>query len=152
MPFNWPGGGLAEPGGRRIESGSPYVALQDAKDATGGIRQRPGTMRAPIHEGCRRNACTRSVRCAGSRSLVCNEHSSSLHGHLNMHTLHVGSVGELAPGHRLVLRGVCLDAGRLWLYKAWRPPIVGGSVCNGMSKNREWRWNLCHGVYFVTGG
>lgn len=33
-------------------------------------------------------------------------------------------IGELAPGHRLVVRGVCLDGGRLSLYYAWTPGLT----------------------------
>jgi hypothetical protein len=33
-------------------------------------------------------------------------------------------LGELAPGHRLVVRGVCLDGARLWLYYAWMPGLT----------------------------
>jgi hypothetical protein len=33
-------------------------------------------------------------------------------------------IGELAPGHRLLVRGVCLDRGRLWLYYAWTPGLT----------------------------
>jgi hypothetical protein len=32
-------------------------------------------------------------------------------------------LGELAPGRRLVVRGVCLDGGELWLYYAWTPGL-----------------------------
>ena len=34
-------------------------------------------------------------------------------------------VGELAPGHRLIVRGICLKYDRLWLYYAWVPGITG---------------------------
>ena len=34
------------------------------------------------------------------------------------------NIGELAPGHRLVVRGVCLDGDRLWLYYAWTPGLT----------------------------
>ena len=31
-------------------------------------------------------------------------------------------IGELAPGHRLTMRGLCLDRSRrLWLHYAWVP-------------------------------
>ena len=33
-------------------------------------------------------------------------------------------IGELAPGHRLVVRGVCLDGERLWVYYAWTPGLT----------------------------
>ena len=33
-------------------------------------------------------------------------------------------LGELAPGHRLMVRGVCLDGDRLWLYYAWTPGLI----------------------------
>ena len=34
-------------------------------------------------------------------------------------------VGELAPGHRLTMRGLCLDRSRrLWLHYAWVPGIT----------------------------
>lgn len=34
-------------------------------------------------------------------------------------------IGELAPGHRLVVRGVCLDIdGRMWLHYAWTPGLT----------------------------
>jgi hypothetical protein len=32
-------------------------------------------------------------------------------------------IGELAPGHRLVVRGVCVDGPRLWFYYAWMPGL-----------------------------
>ena len=33
-------------------------------------------------------------------------------------------IGELAPGHRLLVRGVCVDGERLWLYYAWTPGLT----------------------------
>ena len=34
-------------------------------------------------------------------------------------------IGELAPGHRLTMRGLCLDRSRrLWLHYAWVPGIT----------------------------
>ncbi len=33
-------------------------------------------------------------------------------------------IGELAPGHRFIVRGVCLDRERLWLYYAWTPGLT----------------------------
>ena len=34
-------------------------------------------------------------------------------------------IGELAPGHRLLVRGVCVDINeRLWLYYAWTPGLT----------------------------
>ncbi len=33
-------------------------------------------------------------------------------------------IGELAPGHRLVARGVCQDGRRLRLYYAWTPGLT----------------------------
>jgi hypothetical protein len=36
-------------------------------------------------------------------------------------------MGELAPGHRLIVRGVCIDEnGRLWLLYTWAPGIREG--------------------------
>ena len=40
-------------------------------------------------------------------------------------------IGELAPGHRFIVRGVCLNRERLWLYYAWKPGLtesMGGDV------------------------
>jgi hypothetical protein len=33
-------------------------------------------------------------------------------------------IGELAPGRKLLVRGVCLDGDRLWLYYAWTPGLT----------------------------
>ena len=35
-------------------------------------------------------------------------------------------IGELSPGHRLTVRGVCLDqdGDRLWLFYAWTPGLT----------------------------
>lgn len=33
-------------------------------------------------------------------------------------------IGELAPGHRLIMRGICLGSGRLWLHYARVPGIT----------------------------
>lgn len=49
--------------------------------------------------------------------------------------------GELAPGHRLLVRGVCLDGERFSLYYAWTPGLseaMGEDSGIWLSAGRAW--------------
>lgn len=67
-------------------------------------------------------------------------------------------VGELAPGHRLRVRGICLYAGRLWLHYVWRPGITAAmGEDSGVWLTVEYHAGTachadCDGSYDTSGG
>jgi hypothetical protein len=87
-----------------------------------------------------------------------NHESLPVHRHCTDYLVGL-DIGELAPGHRLHVRGICLDGDRLWLYYAWLPGLtesMGGD--SGVWLNVEYHADVmpetldCAGAYETSGG
>jgi hypothetical protein len=68
-------------------------------------------------------------------------------------------LGELGPGRRLIVRGVCLDGRRMWLYYAWTPGLTEPmGEDSGVWLNVEYDADVspenfdCTGSYGTDGG
>jgi hypothetical protein len=89
--------------------------------------------------------------------LLPNHESLAVHRHCTDYLANL-DMGELAPGTRLIVHGVCLDSEQLWLYYAWTPGITSAmGEASGVWLTVEYHADVppddgsCAGAYDTSG-